>query len=141
MPHSKAIIHPKTTSMFEAARSAYLKLVELQEANSCDTYEMNLCRETIAEWTARKDRFKKFLSKRGERYANCSFESYVASIDAQRHVVERLRDYVADCKDAIRAGKNIILFGPKGPAKTTSWSRPLALSSMKWESCRDGTTA
>lgn len=46
-----------------------------------------------------------------------SFDSFDAETDAQRRVVQVLREFAANVSDRIETGEGLLLFGPKGTGK------------------------
>jgi DNA replication protein DnaC len=53
----------------------------------------------------------------GQRYAAATFDSFEIQHEAQRNVVDKLREYAGDIDVAIGAGRNVIIYGPPGTGK------------------------
>lgn len=53
----------------------------------------------------------------GQRYSESTLDSFDIEHEAQRTVVERLREYADDIDKAIADGRNVILYGPPGTGK------------------------
>lgn len=75
--------------------------------------EIELCERNSKAYAV----WERLKSDRGKRYANCTFESYECSSSDQQKAVARLREYATDSAVNIEAGKNVIVFGPKGTGK------------------------
>lgn len=54
---------------------------------------------------------------RGERYADCTLDSFDVASDAQQRVVGQLRDFIDDLRANILDGRGLILYGPRGTGK------------------------
>ncbi|NLX55903.1 MAG: ATP-binding protein [Planctomycetaceae bacterium] len=53
----------------------------------------------------------------GERYAGCRFATFEVTTDAQREALASVQDFAGHLDDNLKAGANLILFGPKGTGK------------------------
>lgn len=73
--------------------------------------------ELLNEWNSADRKFKAMLEKRGVRYRDCTFSNYECEHRGQREIVEKLQDYAASIEENLRAGRNIVFFGPKGTGK------------------------
>jgi len=65
----------------------------------------------------RAERVARFLDQVGTRYRGVSFGTYEVTYDAQRAVVEALKQYAANIEEEVRAGNGVVLFGPPGTGK------------------------
>jgi DNA replication protein DnaC len=73
--------------------------------------------EVRQERARRLERWDALVGKRGVRYRDCTLENFQITSDAQRDVVETLRDYLTHLGPHIENGTNIILHGGVGTGK------------------------
>jgi DNA replication protein DnaC len=97
----------------EACNAAY-RLWETSERGSPESEE---AAQILKRWKQRKERQDEFLARRGRRYADARFETFIVSNDTQQRVVDALRDYAANAVANLKAGKNVLLVGPRGTGK------------------------
>lgn len=87
---------------------------------SADQFTEEEKREISILWHVRgvrKGRIDMFMYQRGKRYAGCRFENYETTTDEQAQALADIRDYAANIFENVRAGKNVVIFGPKGTGK------------------------
>jgi len=63
----------------------------------------------------------------GKRYARCRLDNYAIEHNAQRPIVEALRDYAARFPEVRERGAGVVLFGPPGTGKDH------LLAGLAWE--------
>ena len=65
----------------------------------------------------RQQQWQALCRLRGERYAECRLSNYEATTDKQQAVLRRLMAYRDSLWESVKAGRNIMLFGPAGTGK------------------------
>lgn len=65
----------------------------------------------------RRAAWKRFLKRRGHRYASCTMDNYETPAPAQKAVLGDVRAYGEDILGRLKVGQNLILFGPSGTGK------------------------
>jgi DNA replication protein DnaC len=73
--------------------------------------------EQREEQGRRQERWESLIAKRGVRYRDCTLENFHCTSDAQREVVETIRDYLAHLGQHLEDGTNIVLYGGVGTGK------------------------
>ena len=73
--------------------------------------------EDKAETQRRRDEWATLIAKRGARYKPCRVSNYVCGCEKQTAMVGSVRDYLTDIGANIKAGVNVLLFGPAGTGK------------------------
>jgi DNA replication protein DnaC len=68
-----------------------------------------------------------FSRRVGDRYKDCSLDNFTETTDEQRQVMRNLRAYVDSIRENVKAGRGVLLFGPKGTGKDH------LLSGLAWE--------
>lgn len=93
-------------------------MTEAQAANPSpnDGVIRSLAKHVTRTENARRS-VETLISIRGRRYADCTFESYRTTTEEQRNVVALLRKYAHQTIREVEAGRNLVLFGPKGTGK------------------------
>lgn len=72
--------------------------------------------EEIA-YRARYDAWRRFLAGRGSRYAECRLGNFRCESEEQHKAIATLREFVGNIREEVKAGTNVVLFGPKGTGK------------------------
>lgn len=74
-------------------------------------------REKERELREKYERWTEFIRARGERYATCKIDSFVADTEQSRHAVAAMTEYCRTIPERLDDGDGLILFGPKGTGK------------------------
>ena len=69
------------------------------------------------EVKARPERYRQIVTQLGPRYARCTLDGYSIYDNAQRTVMEQLRDIEANMPDRLCDGSGIVLYGKPGTGK------------------------
>lgn len=104
------------------------QLVGPTELKSALDSVMQAIREKPPSQVAGDDRSREEMSKRaatwreftrdiGKRYADCRFENYAATCEAQSSAVRRVSGYATEWPAECQAGHGMLLFGPSGTGK------------------------
>jgi len=60
---------------------------------------------------------RQFSGLVGRRHAECTFDNFVVNTPKQQPAVDAVRSYVQRLPERIKAGENLLLFGPPGTGK------------------------
>ena len=66
------------------------------------------------------EKFRKwrvFIESRGLRYLECRLSNFECAMPKQTTAVNKLREYADDIRERVKAGENIVLYGPRGSGK------------------------
>ena len=69
------------------------------------------------ERATRQRRWLELVAQVGRRYESARLATFEANTEAQRSVVESLSDFAGKISEVIAAGRNLVLFGPRGTGK------------------------
>lgn len=101
---SKALAAPVLTAEEIAAR----------QAESVKRESERKAREL--DWR-RGDHWARLVRERGTRYEPCRLKNYVAETDAQKAVLDEIKEYATNMVERVGEGVNVLLIGPPGTGK------------------------
>lgn len=99
-----------TTPLFMRARAIHESQRPRRELSDDEAAVVEKSSKAFAAW----ERLKR---DRGKRYGGSTFENYERDSSDQQKAVTRLREYALASAAEVEAGRNIIVFGPKGTGK------------------------
>lgn len=85
---------------------------ERQQREQCETEA-----EQRAQVALKLSRWRDVVVSVGRRYENAKLSTFEATCEQQRSVLESLAEFAANVGEAISAGKNLVLYGPRGTGK------------------------
>lgn len=91
---------PQADSERDAARARFEQVMREQQFNA----------RVSNNWS-------EFSRRVGDRYKDCSLDNFNESTDEQKQVLRNLRAYAEAIRENAKAGRGVLLFGPKGTGK------------------------